>query len=89
MQLHGYITFQNYQDETVTLDGTYAGSRPTHVFNLAGKSYIRVIGFRIVNYIYGINLDAGTGSIPGADHIEIRHCYIHVGTTLTMVPALS
>ena len=74
---NGYITFQNYQDEEVTLDGTNAGSAP--VFYLPGKSYIRVIGFRIVNYIYGISLDAGTGTIPGADHIEVRHCYIHVG----------
>ncbi len=78
--INGYITFQNFREEKVTLDGTVAvrHNPETRVFDLSGKAYVRIIGFRMLNYIYGINSDSPRG-VPAAHHLEIRHCYINVG----------
>ncbi|MCS3600039.1 hypothetical protein M2370_005251 [Bacillus sp. JUb91] len=73
------ITFQNYQDEKVILDGSKAKLEDDRLFTIEDKSYIQVKGLEFCNLkpakvnetpigIYII----GTGS-----NIEIRNNYIH------------
>ncbi|HDR8183723.1 TPA: right-handed parallel beta-helix repeat-containing protein [Bacillus thuringiensis] len=73
------ITFQNYQDEKVILDGSTVKLEDDGLFTLEDKNYIQVKGLEFRNLKsakvnetpIGIYI-TGTGS-----HIEIRNNYIH------------
>ena len=72
----GYITFTNYNGETVTIDGSgIAVAKGTALFDVANKTYIKVEGLRIINSSW-----TGFGSpyaSPGATrNIIIRNCFI-------------
>ncbi|MGH0542159.1 right-handed parallel beta-helix repeat-containing protein [Bacillus cereus] len=73
------ITFQNYQDEKVILDGSKVKLEDDGLFTIEDKNYIQVKGLEFRNLkstkvnetTIGIYI-TGTGS-----HIEIRNNYIH------------
>jgi hypothetical protein len=45
-----YITYSAYPGDTVTIDGQYLTVPPySGLFDLSGKSWIRVTGFRVIN----------------------------------------
>jgi hypothetical protein len=72
----GYITFMNYNGETVTIDGNgISVAKGTALFDVAYKSYIKVEGLRIINSSW-----TGFGSpyaSPGSTrNIIIRDCFI-------------
>jgi len=64
----GFITFRNYESDTVILDATGISASP--LINITDRRYVRLQGFNIVNYVS----DAGIAiSISGgSDHVEIR-----------------
>lgn len=70
----GYITFQNYGDDTVIIDGT--GKSGDQIILIQNKSYIKLIGFELRN---NLNQTFGTGIwVQGyGRNIEIRRNRIH------------
>ncbi len=67
------IVFSNYQNETVTIDGTAIswGNSWNGLFDLTDKSYIQLIGFKIINADYaGIWLE-------NSNHIIIQDNYTY------------
>jgi hypothetical protein len=69
-----YITYKNYEDDTVIVDGEGQGS--TAVFNLYAQNHIIVDGFTIRNAgMDGIYM--GTYRAGGTGNYIIRNCTIH------------
>lgn len=66
-----YITFKNYPDDTVFIDGT--GVPAQHMIYMNSKNYIRIIGFHITNNTGG----SGIFIEDSGDYIEIRDNTIH------------
>jgi hypothetical protein len=69
----GYITFQNYGNDEVIIDGSGLGGGS--LVYIEAKSYIKLIGLNTINHNgNGIRVDAP------ADHIEIRNCSVKNGS---------
>jgi hypothetical protein len=70
----GYITFQNFGNDNVIIDGT--GEAGDQIILVQNKSFIKLIGFELQN---NLNQTFGTGIwVQGyGDHIEIRKNRIH------------
>jgi len=65
------ITFSNYIDEPVILDGQGINTFGTALFSFNGKSYINVQGIRVINSDrYGI----GYSGYSGGSHISVQNC---------------
>ena len=66
---NGYITFQNYENDEVIMDGT--GISATSMIDINDKQYIKIIGINISN----LRSDHGTAIHlrNGSHHIEIRN----------------
>jgi hypothetical protein len=77
----GYITFQNYLEETPTLDGTGLAvpDRDTGMFLIVDQSYLIIKGFEIRNYQSAIvdRVPVGINVQGAGHHIEIRDNHIH------------
>ena len=60
----GYITFQNYAGEAPIVDGSTlscCGGTLRGLFNIASKSYVKIVGFEIRNYKSTANTDEPAG----------------------------
>ncbi len=67
-----YITFSAYPGNTVTIDGTGIGvSNWNGLVTISGKSYINIIGLRIINSGW-----AGI-SVSSSHHINLKRNYIY------------
>ncbi len=70
----GYITFQNFLNDSVVVDGT--GKTGDQIILIENKSYIKIIGLELRN---NLNQSFGTGIwVQGfGSHIELRDNRIH------------
>jgi hypothetical protein len=68
-EMNGYITFQNFENDEVIMDGTGIGA--TSMIDINDRQYIKIIGFNITN----LRSDRGTAIHVrnGSHHIEIRN----------------
>jgi hypothetical protein len=68
-ETNGYITFQNYENDEVIMDGT--GISATSMIDINDKQYIKIIGLNISN----LRSDRGTAIHVrnGSHHIDIRN----------------
>ena len=71
--LNNYIVFSNYQNDTVSINGNGIswGNSWNGLFDVSDKSYIHIIGFRIMNADYG-----GIW-VENSDHITIESNYTY------------
>ena len=71
-----WITFAAYPGQSVTIDGTgLAMGRDYGLFNILGKSYIKVTGFRIINSEYSGFYVTQSEGIPSSN-IIFSHNYL-------------
>lgn len=74
----GFITLQNYNNETVVVDASNIAGNSDNIFYLYNKNYIRIKGLEFQNCVVPNNHDGAAIFIEGnADHIEILNCKIH------------
>lgn len=73
------IILQSYENETPVIDGTNISASYSALIRISSKSYIKIIGFEIRNYVspdskvaHGILVDGGSST-----GVEIRNCRIH------------
>ena len=70
----GHITLQAFDDELPILDGT--GVAGDHMVLIEDLSYVKLIGFEIVNNL-GVLDGSGVRFVGAGSHIEIRDNIIH------------
>lgn len=78
------IILQNYKNEIPVIDGSNISKKYGSLIHISSKSYIKIIGFEIRNYVspdstvvQGIRVDGG-----GSTGVEIRSCRVHdINTT--------
>jgi len=68
---NAYITFVNYNNEEVTIDGTGIALQWQGLIDVQDVSYIKVVGLRVIN-----STDDGI-YVKNADHVEIRDNYTY------------
>jgi hypothetical protein len=78
----GYITFQNYGGESPVVDGTSVsccGGSIRGLFNIAGKSYVKISGFEIRNFKSTANTDepAGIYVTGSGSYVQILNNKVH------------
>lgn len=67
----GYITVQNYPQETVTIDAVGINDGSSAMFNIYGQQYVKIIGLNLTQNVVD---DASAFNInQGSHHIEIRN----------------
>ncbi len=69
---YGYITFRNYNNDVVIVDGTgfNLSSDWAGIIEAVAKSYVRIQGFHVQNAQHGISIFV-SGGTSGASHVQI------------------
>ncbi|MFT8342204.1 choice-of-anchor Q domain-containing protein [Clostridium beijerinckii] len=79
---NAYITFKNYEGETPIIDGSGQSASSDDLANalvlINDKSYIKVIGFNVTNYVVTNEYVPSGIRVTGASkNVEIRNCKVY------------
>jgi hypothetical protein len=74
----GFITIQNYNWESVTVDASGIPGNSDNIFYLYNRNYVRIKGLELRNCVVPDNHDGAAIFIEGkGDHLEVLNCIIH------------